>query len=101
MKEEVACQITRPIPIRILKRPEFERAHQEDADRRDAAIQQAERRERSREHVKKVYNHSHKEDTLVKMERSLRGQENPGKERDLTRTAKRKQCYAVPAGHCE
>ncbi|KAJ5124618.1 Gag/polymerase/env polyprotein, partial [Penicillium bovifimosum] len=51
MKEEVACQITRPIPIQILRRPTVDEAHQKDAERRDTAIERAEQREQATKRV--------------------------------------------------
>ncbi|KAJ5124626.1 Gag/polymerase/env polyprotein [Penicillium bovifimosum] len=89
MQEEVACQMTRPIPIQILKRPTEETSarHQKDADRRDTAFEKAEKLEASLERVdstknpnptiRREYNHSHTEDTVKKMERALLGGETP------------------------
>ncbi|KAJ5120518.1 Gag/polymerase/env polyprotein [Penicillium bovifimosum] len=89
MQEEVACQMTRPIPIQILRRPTEETSarHQKVADRRDTAFEKAEKFEASVERVdstknpsptiRREYNHSHTEDTVKKMERALLGDSMP------------------------
>ncbi|KAJ5129122.1 Gag/polymerase/env polyprotein [Penicillium bovifimosum] len=76
IKEEVACQLTRPIPMQILRRPcvEEDLEHQRDCERRDRKFEKgllSEKESKPQKRIPRSYNHSHGEDTLKKMHRAL------------------------------
>jgi hypothetical protein len=77
MKEEVASQLTRPIPTQILRRPcpEKDLKHQKDCDRRDRKFEESilliASEPLSKKRIPRSYNQSYYEDTLKKIDRAL------------------------------
>ena len=81
LREEAQTDIARPIPRQILKQPKANESHQKDADRRNQLMEKPEMRERK---VRKTYGYSHQEDTVDKMNRSLRNELIPSKRKKRT-----------------
>ncbi|OOQ82705.1 hypothetical protein PEBR_37747 [Penicillium brasilianum] len=90
--------MAKPIPRQILKRPPVKDFYQKDADRRDQLIEDQIAKEPRRK-IRKTYETSHQEDSVGKMNRSLRDElVIPQKRRPIANDLPRKSVEIAAIG---